>query len=94
VFICCSANDWVPVELKTGFEIKLSKAKGGNLEEFIKNNKNKKLFSSNMQSNVLQYSSFLPPGKHFFYYIYDRKFIFVSPNYDIVRYKGTNVFLN
>lgn len=36
----------------------------------------------------------MAPGKHFFYYIYDRQFIFISPKYDIVRYKGTNVFLN
>jgi len=36
----------------------------------------------------------VPEGKHYFYFIFDRKHIFLSPNYDIVRFKGTNVFLN
>ena len=36
----------------------------------------------------------MPPGKHYFYFIYDRKFVFLSPMYEINRYKGTNVFLN
>jgi len=50
--------------------------------------------SSQPERNVIQYSEVLQPGKHYFYYIYDRKNIFLSPSYDIVRYKGTNVFLN
>lgn len=36
----------------------------------------------------------MPTGKHFFYYIYQNKHLFLSPKYDIVRFKGSNVFLN
>jgi len=94
VFLCCSANDWIPIEMKTAFEMKLERAKGEDLPSFLERNKGKKLLSSQKADNVMQFSSFVPPGKHFFYFIYDRKSIFVSPNHDIVRYKGTNVFLN
>ena len=80
--------------MKTGFEMKLERAKGENLQSFLEQNKEKKLLSSQKMDNVMQFSNFMPPGRHFFYFIYDRKFIFVSPNYDIVRYKGTKVFLN
>jgi len=34
------------------------------------------------------------PGKHYFYFIYQNSYIFLSPNYDVVRFKGTNAFLN
>ena len=94
MFICCSANDWIPVEMKTGFEIKLESAKGENLESWLEQNKDRRLLSSQKEDNIMQFTSLMTPGKHFFYLIYDRKSIFISPHYDIVRYKGTNVFLN
>lgn len=40
------------------------------------------------------FTDFIPPGKHFFYFIYKKEYVFLSPKYDVVRFKGTNVFLN
>jgi hypothetical protein len=40
------------------------------------------------------YTNYIPIGKHFFYYIFQNKYLFLSPKYDIVRFKGSNVFLN
>ena len=36
----------------------------------------------------------MQPGIHYFYFMYKNEYIFLSPKYDIVRFKGTNVFLN
>jgi len=44
--------------------------------------------------NIPQYTNYISPGKHFFYFVYKRDYIFLSPRYDIVRFKGTNVLLN
>jgi hypothetical protein len=34
------------------------------------------------------------PGSHYFYFVKDRGTIFLSPNYEVVRFKTTNIFLN
>ena len=34
------------------------------------------------------------PGYHFFYFVRDKGTIFLSPNYEVVRFKSTNIFLN
>ena len=36
----------------------------------------------------------VPPGDHYFYFVRDRGHMFLSPNYEVVRFKSTNVFLN
>ena len=43
---------------------------------------------------MIQHSQFIPPGRHYLYFIYDRKNIFLSPGHAIVKFKGTNIFLN
>lgn len=45
--------------------------------------------------NIVQlYSNYVAPGTHFFYFVKQNGTIFLSPKYDIVRFKTTNVFLN
>ena len=45
--------------------------------------------------NIVQlYSNYVAPGTHFFYFVKKNGTIFLSPKYDIVRFKTTNVFLN
>ena len=39
-------------------------------------------------------AAMVPPGQHFFYFVRDQGRIFLSPRYDIVRFKSTNIFLN
>ena len=53
-----------------------------------------KMKSKKKDDNVIMSSLFIPPGKHFFYFIYQNSFIFLSPSHPVVRFKGTNVFLN
>lgn len=50
--------------------------------------------SKKEQENVVQYCNYVPPGKHYFYFVYKNEYIFLSPKYDVTRFKGTNVFLN
>lgn len=52
------------------------------------------MLSSKPQYNVIQHSQYIPPGRHFIYFIYNRKHVFLSPAHPIVRFKGTRVFLN
>jgi hypothetical protein len=45
--------------------------------------------------NVIRlYANYFPPGQHFFYFVWEDGKIFLSPNYDICRFKTTNIFLN
>ena len=36
----------------------------------------------------------MTPGRHYFYFVKTENTIVLSPNYEIVRFKTTNVFLN
>ena len=50
--------------------------------------------SSDADKNIINFCDFIPPGQHFFYLIYDRKYMTLSPHFDIVRFKDTSVYLN
>lgn len=94
IFIVASFNDWVPVEMNTQQEIKQRKAKGAELEDMTAKQLAKLGKAKKKEDNVINFTNFIVPGKHFFYFIYQNSYIFLSPNYDIVRFKGTNCFLN
>ena len=94
VHICASFNDWVPLELKTQHELKLERKKGTELVEYLEQEGKQALRSQQDDLNTLQYSSIIPPGRHFFYFIFDRQYICLSASYPIARFKDTNVFLN
>lgn len=36
----------------------------------------------------------VPPGDHYFYFVKEKGTIFLSPNYEVIRFKSTNIFLN
>ena len=78
VFICASFNDWVPVELKTTHEIKLERQKGDQLQNYLLDEGRDAIRSQKDNMNILQYSSIVPPGRHFFYYVFDRRMICLS----------------
>lgn len=44
--------------------------------------------------NIIKFTDFYPPGKHFFYFVFKNEYVFLSPNYDVVRFKESNAFLN
>jgi len=84
--------------MKTLYEIKTSrKYPGWELQDYIKRTLSGKpgpLKSKKKEENVVSYVNYVMPGKHYFYFNYQDKFVFLSPRYDIVRFKQTNVFLN
>jgi hypothetical protein len=43
---------------------------------------------------VLLYANFIPTGRHFFYLVKNNSHAFLSPKYEIVPYKDTNIYLN
>lgn len=47
-----------------------------------------------LDNTVVLYANMVPPGTHYFYFVKDRGSIFLSPKYDVIRFKNTNVFLN
>ena len=54
-----------------------------------------------MPSNILGFdnmsllfSNFVAPGHHYFYLVQGSERVFLSPNYDVVRFKDSSVFLN
>lgn len=40
------------------------------------------------------FANYVPPGLHYFYFVYEEGKIFLSPQYEICRFKTTKVFLN
>lgn len=79
--------------MKTVHEIKMEAKHGDSLIDHIRENPGSKECEK-PSHNILQATQIIPPGRHFFYFIYDRKSIFLSPTYSIVRFKDTSVFLN
>jgi len=49
-----SFNDWIPVEMKSLFEIKMEKKEGENLGAFIKQNKDLEMKSTKPSHNLIQ----------------------------------------
>ena len=47
-----------------------------------------------MDNTIALYSNMVPPGQHYFYLCQEKDAIFLSPKYEVVRFKKTNVFLN
>ena len=39
-------------------------------------------------------AAMVPPGTHYFYFVKEKSTIFLSPKYEVVRFKSTNIFLN
>lgn len=80
--------------MKSKFEIDLELQKGADLEQYIKYQTDLPLRSKRREQNVIQHTDYFPPGKLIFYFILDKHTIFLSPKYNIARYKDTNVFFN
>ncbi len=85
IYIVGSFNDWMPLRLKTMRELAFEKI---NPDEPIP----KAVFV--MDNLTLLYANYMVPGRHYFYFIKEDHTIVLSPNYEIIRFKTTNVFLN
>ena len=47
-----------------------------------------------LDNKLMMFANYMAPGRHYFYFVTESGTIFLSPNYQIVRFKTTNVFLN
>lgn len=85
IYIVGSFNDWMPVRLKTLRELTFEKL---NPDEPIPK-------ATFVLDNLIHlHANFMQPGKHFFYFVKEEGTIILSPSYEVVRFKTTNVFLN
>ena len=47
-----------------------------------------------LDNNINIFANFMPPGRHFFYFVLQDGTIILNPSYQIVRFKTTNIFMN
>lgn len=95
IYLVASFNEWMPIELRTNQEIKQLRIKGQEALMQMDDRHRAKLGKSKKKAdNEIKFTHFLPPGKHFFYFIYKNEYVFLSPNYDVVRFKGSNALVN
>ena len=47
-----------------------------------------------LDQNALVFNDFLPPGRHFFYFVKSMRHYFLSPRYPIVSFKDSHIYLN
>jgi len=85
IYLVGSFNDWMPVKLKTQRELTMEKI---NPDEPIP----KSVFV--LDNLIHLHANYMPPGKHYFYFVKEEGTIILSPKYQIVRFKSTNVLLN
>jgi hypothetical protein len=85
VFLMASFNDWMPVRLKTKRELTFEKL---NPDEPIP----KATFV--LDNHIFLYANYVPPGKHYFYFVQHEGEIIMSPSHPIVRFRETNICMN
>lgn len=85
-FVVTSFNDWMPIKLKTMRTLALEK------HRLTEDRVPKTVFM--MDHHILLYAAMAPPGQHFFYFVRESGEMFLSPRYEIVRFKSTTVYLN
>lgn len=88
IFCVASYNDWMPQRMKTLRVLNVEKFQLDTKEDEIP----KKVYT--LDNNVAITSSMVPAGTHYFYFVRDKGTIFLSPNYEVVRFKSTNIFMN
>ena len=86
LYVVCSFNDWMPMRMKTNRTLNLEKYPVYD-EEIPKD-----LWQ--LDNTVATYANMVPPGQHFFYLCEEKGNIFLSPRYEVVRFKKTNIYLN
>ena len=87
IFVVASFNDWTPSRMKTLRTLNLEK-----YPVFDEEAVPKQVFM--LDNTIVLYANLVPPGTHYFYFVKDRGSIFLSPKYEVVRFKNTNIFLN
>ena len=88
ILCIASFNDWMPMRMKTLRRL--------NFERFNMDTEETEIKKSQfmLDNQVVLAAQMVPPGFHYFYFVRDQGTIFLSPNYEVVRFKKTNIFLN
>ena len=47
-----------------------------------------------LDNKVQIYANMVPPGQHFFYLCFEKGDMFLSPKYEVIKFKTTNIYLN
>jgi hypothetical protein len=85
MFVVGSFQDWMPIKMKTRRVLAIEK---------IPMAEPAPATVLNIDNTSLMYAEFVKPGFHYFYFVQGQERCFISPRYEIVRFKNTNVFLN
>lgn len=86
MYLVASFTDWMPIKLKTKRELTFEKISP---DEPIP----KATFV--IDNQVMLYCNLVQPGSHYFYFVAGQTgSIVLSPTYQIVKFKETNVFMN
>jgi len=88
LYVCASFNDWIPMRMKTMRTLMLERYPMNYPPEEIP----KQVYTLDNTNQLC--AQMVPPGVHFFYFTRQKGSIFLSPSYDVVRFKSTNIFLN
>ena len=88
IFCVASFSDWMPMRMKSLRKLNMEKFPMDTIEADIP----KKI--KTLDTQVVLCAQMVPPGYHYFYFVKDKGTIFLSPNYEVVRFKKTNIFLN
>lgn len=83
-----SFNDWIPMRMKTMRSLLFERYPLEYPQEEIP----KQVLLAD--STVNQYAMMVHPGAHYFYFAKEKGAIFLSPKYEVVRFKQTQIFLN
>lgn len=86
-YLVASFNDWMPARMKTMRTLTLEKH--ALISEVPVPRQ-----AFNMDNSSALFADMVAPGAHYFYFVKDQGSIFLSPKYEVVRFKNTNIFLN
>lgn len=85
VYFVGSCNDWMPTKMKSKRRLALEKIPMG---------ENAPASILNIDNITIMYANMVAPGHHYFYFVQGSERVFLSPSYQIVRFKDSNVFVN
>ena len=97
IYVVTSFTDWLPMQMKTMRTLVLEKeppkyekkrAKDEDSDDDIPES----YFAED--DTIKIFAQMTPPGYHYFYFMREKGTIFLSPRFDVVRFKTTNIFLN
>ena len=85
-----SFTDWLPIELKTMRTLRLEKEPPKYEKKKRRDDDSEDEFPLEYldeDDTIRLYAQMCPPGYHYFYFMREKGSIFLSPRYEVVRFK-------